>query len=453
MSTRPTLRWALVGAAVAALAVASAGGASHGGGVDAAALHVGQTNVESAATILNCGLTVSCLRVDNMSTADGARAIRGVHSATTGAAPAIEGITASTSFGALGILGSVNLAPGAFADASAGVKGTNSGTMGGVGVWGEHAGDGTGVGGRAVSGLGVEGSVTSATADDIGVRGRIEATSAPGTAGVAGFNLGSNADGYGVLGQHSTSGIGTAGRSVTGVGVLGEHSGTGAQPGVRGNTSSAADFAAGVRGDAPSGSLTAGVFGTSSAFGVLGIGGTAGVLGYNPPGVAGYFVGDLAVTGTLTKGAGAFRIDHPLDPETKYLQHSFVESPDMKNVYDGVVRTDRRGFATVRLPRYFSALNRSFRYQLTVIGKPGRFVDAMVVKEVANNRFTIQAEEGRTKVSWQVTGIRKDRYANANRIDIEVRKPAAEQGRYLNPELYGKGHSRDVSPFVEAYAK
>jgi hypothetical protein len=61
------------------------------------------------------------------------------------------------------------------------------------------------------------------------------------------------------------------------------------------------------------------------------------------------------VQGTLSKSAGAFRIDHPLEPETKYLQHSFVESPDMKNVYDGVVRTDRHGLATVRPPPATSA--------------------------------------------------------------------------------------------------
>ena len=30
--------------------------------------------------------------------------------------------------------------------------------------------------------------------------------------------------------------------------------------------------------------------------------------------------------------AGAFKIDHPLDPENKWLSHSFVESPDMMNV-------------------------------------------------------------------------------------------------------------------------
>ena len=146
----------------------------------------------------------------------------------------------------------------------------------------------------------------------------------------------------------------------------------------------------------------------------------------------------MTVTGTVTKSAGSFKIDHPLAPASKYLSHSFVESPDMMNVYNGNVTTDAKGFATVKLPRYFQALNRDFRYQLTVIGKPGQFVEAMVVKEIANNRFTIQSEKPGTKVSWQVTGIRKDRYANANRIQVEEEKPANAQGKYLHPELYGK---------------
>ena len=66
-----------------------------------------------------------------------------------------------------------------------------------------------------------------------------------------------------------------------------------------------------------------------------------------PSSYAGYFSGNVKVTGnldvdgTLSKAAGAFRINHPLSPATRYLQHSFVESPDMKNIYDGVVRTER----------------------------------------------------------------------------------------------------------------
>jgi len=118
--------------------------------------------------------------------------------------------------------------------------------------------------------------------------------------------------------------------------------------------------------------------------------------------------GDLDVGGTLTKGAGAFKIDHPLDPANKYLVHSFVESPDMMNIYNGNIVTDGSGKATVQLPDYFQALNMEFRYQLTVIGA---FAQAIINKEVSNNQFEIATNQPNIKVSWQVTGIRHDAYA------------------------------------------
>ena len=57
----------------------------------------------------------------------------------------------------------------------------------------------------------------------------------------------------------------------------------------------------------------------------------------------GYFVGDVHATGTITAGVKSFKIDHPLDPANKYLSHSFVESPDMMNIYNGNVVTDASG--------------------------------------------------------------------------------------------------------------
>jgi hypothetical protein len=147
-----------------------------------------------------------------------------------------------------------------------------------------------------------------------------------------------------------------------------------------------------------------------------------------------YLEGNVNVGGNLSKGGGSFKIDHPLDPANKYLYHSFVESPDMMNVYNGNVTTGKQGLATVVLPDYFEALNRDFRYQLTVIG---RFAQAIVAKEVKHNRFTIKTSKPGVKVSWQVTGIRQDAYANAHRIQVEEGKPPQEQGRYLHPELFG----------------
>jgi len=145
-------------------------------------------------------------------------------------------------------------------------------------------------------------------------------------------------------------------------------------------------------------------------------------------------VGNLTVTGSLAKGGGSFKIDHPLDPENKYLYHSFVESPDMMNIYNGNITTDDRGFATITLPDYFEALNRDFRYQLTVVGQ---FAQAIVSDKVKANRFTIQTDKPNVEVSWQVTGIRQDAWANKNRIPNAIDKPEGEKGKLLHPEAFG----------------
>ncbi|MEE4257347.1 MAG: hypothetical protein V2I47_09935 [Bacteroidales bacterium] len=150
---------------------------------------------------------------------------------------------------------------------------------------------------------------------------------------------------------------------------------------------------------------------------------------------AGYFSGDVHVSGTLSKSGGSFKIDHPLDPENKYLVHSFVESPDMMNIYNGNVTTDADGMAVVELPAYFDALNMEFRYQLTVIGE---FAQAIVKEEISGNQFSVQTDKPNVKVSWQVTGVRKDAWAQEHRIKAEIDKPVNEKGLYLHPELYGK---------------
>ena len=151
--------------------------------------------------------------------------------------------------------------------------------------------------------------------------------------------------------------------------------------------------------------------------------------------------GNLDVGGTITKGGGTFMIDHPLDPENMILRHSFVESPDMMNIYNGNVTTGVDGFAAIKLPDYFEALNKDFRYQLTVIGQ---FAQAIVSDEIRNNRFTIQTDKPNIKVSWQVTGIRKDPWAEKNRIVVEEHKSPETQGFYLHPDVYGQPETRSI---------
>jgi len=161
--------------------------------------------------------------------------------------------------------------------------------------------------------------------------------------------------------------------------------------------------------------------------------GTSGYAGYFSGNV--HVEGDVHVVGNLSKSGGAFKIDHPLKPETRYLQHSFVESPDMMNIYNGNVLLDKIGEAVVEMPDYFEALNMDFRYQLTCIGG---FAQVYIAQEIEGNSFKVAGGHEGLKVSWQVTGIRHNAWANANRLAVETDKPKAERGAYLNPEVYGK---------------
>ena len=191
------------------------------------------------------------------------------------------------------------------------------------------------------------------------------------------------------------------------------------------------------------------------------------LYGRSPSGYAAYLDGRVYIRGPLEKPGGQFKIDHPLDPSNKYLCHSFVESPDMKNVYDGVVALDNKGEAEIKLPDWFGALNKDFRYQLTAIGAPGP--NLYIAEEIPDtttatrhgshddnnnnnnnnrNRFKIAGGTSGMKVSWQVTGIRKDPWANANRIKVEEDKPDKELGYYLHPDLYGQPEERGISHLI-----
>ena len=152
--------------------------------------------------------------------------------------------------------------------------------------------------------------------------------------------------------------------------------------------------------------------------------------------------GALDVGGNISKGGGSFKIDHPLDPENKYLYHSFVESPDMKNIYDGVVTLDASGSASVSMPDWFDAINEDFRYQLTAIGAPAPSL--YIAEKLENGRFKISGGPAGIEVSWMLTGIRKNPYAEAYRIPVEEDKIGAERGTYLYPEVYGQPQSKSV---------
>ena len=261
--------------------------------------------------------------------------------------------------------------------------------------------------------------------------------------------------GYGVSGK-SDGWTGVQGQSNSGYGVNGESN---SFHGVVGNSQKGV----GVLGSSQSHTGVAG--GSDDGYGVTGSSGnSAGLYCQSINDYAAILDGKVKITGNLEKAGGSFKIDHPLDPANKYLFHSFVESPDMKNVYDGVVVLDRKGKAEIDLPDWFGILNKDFRYQLTAIGAPGpNLYIAEKISEATtntkyssskrsssnknnnNSRFKIAGGTSGMEVSWQVTGIRRDPWANANRIEVEEDKPAKERGYYLHPDVYGQAEEKGIS--------
>ena len=307
-------------------------------------------------------------------------------SANTANAIVKRDIAGGFSAGAISAIASVGDGSGVFgvsiSDGATGVSGTNTGS-GGIGVYGKGSYGmfalGVDIGSLAEGNVGVQGA-----GGQYGVYGG-------GSYGVFGFG-----DSYGVWGE--TSGFdGVHGLS---------HSNSGA--GVVAINDAASD----------------GLFATSNG------------------GFAGFFLGDVDVDGNLSKAGGAFKIDHPLDPANKYLYHSFVESPDMKNIYDGNATLDGNGEAFVPLPEWFQTLNRDFRYQLTCLDG---FAPIYVAQRVQGNRFKIAGGKPGMEVSWQVTGIRQDAWANAHRIPVEQLKPEKERGSYLHPELFGAPEEKSIA--------
>ncbi len=321
--------------------------------------------------------------------------VLGLHATATGAGMGVRGTTDSSTDQAIGVQGQ--------ATASTGIV---------IGVEGTSASN---------DGAGVRGFVSSTSGEVFGVEG---STESPDGVGVIGFNSAITGAAYGIEGQSE---------SFNGVGVIGfANSATGTGTGVEGQA------------DSPDG---VGVLGMANS----NTGGNVGVWGITnstTDGWAGFFDGDLEVVGNIIKTAGMFKIDHPLDPANKFLSHSFVESPDMKNIYDGVVELDLGGEATVTLPDWFEALNRDFRYQLTAIGAPGP--NLHIAAEIQNNRFRIGGGAAGQRVAWMVTGIRQDAFALANPIQVEEAKSEKQRGSYIHPELFGQPRKASLSRKLKA---
>jgi hypothetical protein len=284
-----------------------------------------------------------------------------------------------------------------------------------------------------------------------------------GTEGVYGYSYGKIGVLGGCSGSQGCSGVygdapslnGGFGFGVQGTSTLG--------PGIAGFNNSIGSLAGSLLGTAP-----IGVIGDSNGYGVVatsdlsnalvaetGSGTTSDTVVINnfgggfplyAAGTGGSMyldgAGNLHVSGQIFGSVKNFEIDHPLDPANRYLVHASVESSEMKNIYDGIVVLDSNGSATVKLPDWFEAVNGDFRYQLTAIGVPAP--NLYVAHEIANGQFAIAGGQPGMKVSWQLTGVRHDPFANAHPLRVSVDKATSERGYYVHPEFYGAPEAKSI---------
>jgi hypothetical protein len=256
------------------------------------------------------------------------------------------------------------------------------------------------------------------------------------------FGICTGTGGVGVFGQSAgTGGAGIYGiASSNGEGVHGETAGSGAA--VNGTSEGSGTGVYGTSASGYAGYFAGPVLTTGR------ISANAGITATSSGAPAGSFLGNvsisgnLTVSGSVTKSGGTFKIDHPLDPANKFLSHSFVESPDMMNIYNGNAALDDKGEVVVPLPEWFGSLNKDFRYQLTALGAPGPGL--YIAEEIAENQFKIAGGKPGGKVSWQVTGVRQDAFANAHRTPVEEEKTGSERGTYLHPQLFDETDQKQI---------
>lgn len=378
-------------------------------------------------------------------------------SATLGSTIGVEGISASSA----GTAGVFNNTGGGY---------VLSGQTNGAVVFSVNGSGVTQVGTQSTTPAGIlNATSTSATYAGVVATGSVGNMSHPsGTDGLDAFGgMTGYIGGLGGAGVVATGGDKNDPSAMGGFGVVG-NGGTGGGYGVVGNGGEAETGAPGVVGTGGTGSVGGGGVGVW-ATGGTGVPGGAGVraMGAAPqvPGTgdgdgiyasnqdggtfalsgayAGDFKGDINVTGAVFAGTKDFKIDHPTDPANKYLLHASVESSEMMNIYSGNATLNGSGEAIVQLPPWFEAVNGDFRYQLTSVGAPGPGL--YIAQEISGGRFKIAGGSAGSKVSWQVTGVRRDPYARAYPLVVEQQKNARERGYYIHPELYGAPKEKGIA--------
>lgn len=369
-----------------------------------------------ASGLVGIGTTTPAARLDVFGT--GNAVVQGTNSNSANGSAAVSGQSTSATGVPIGVYGNC------FSDQGRGVFGAARATVGNaIGVYGYSASDnGYGVYGYAADQVGLNYGVFGKSDSPQGYagyfqgRGYFAGNLGVGTA-TPSANLEVQASPFAVYAVKSTNPINSNGAAA-----------------IFGHATSTTSVTVGVEGDCQS-VQGRGVFG--AARNTTGV--SIGVYGYTASGdPAGYGVFSSGNLGAA--GFKSFKIDHPMDPENRYLMHYSTESPEPMNFYSGLTTTDNQGCAWVQLPDYFAMINKDFRYALTVVDDTDSdtFVMAKVAREIRGNRFKIRTNAAHVKVSWRVEAVRNDRWVQVHGSPVELDKVGSEKGKYLRPELYGK---------------
>jgi hypothetical protein len=122
--------------------------------------------------------------------------------------------------------------------------------------------------------------------------------------------------------------------------------------------------------------------------------------------------GAVSVSGSLSKGSGSFRIDHPLESKSKThdLVHSFIEGPQADLIYRGKVKLVK-GEAKVNLDTVSNMTEGTFvllntNLQTFTTNETGF---SEVKSSISGNILTITSKDTSSDtISWMVIGERND---------------------------------------------
>ena len=150
--------------------------------------------------------------------------------------------------------------------------------------------------------------------------------------------------------------------------------------------------------------------------------------------------GNATFAGSVSKGSGSFKIDHPLESkkDNHYLVHSFVESPQADNIYRGKA-TLSGGSVKINIDTVSGMSEGTFVLLNTDIQCfTSNESDWDAVKgSVSGNILTISCQnaDSTATVSWLVIGERQDQHMldtswtdENGKVIVEPEKPEEEFG-------------------------